>query len=288
MRERSNPSRDGLAIAERLGAVRREQYRMAARSEAFSYDNVGDALEKRKATLRGALKSYPRRARNLPSVWAHSNSGNTDWQRGLSVSYNEVGDVLEAKGDLTGALKSYRDSLAIRERRAQSNPSNTQWQRDLVVSYNNVGGVLKALGDLTGALKSYRDSLAITLRLVSLDRSNTEWQQDLQFVIGRIGGLACRFLLAHDFATALVAADQAISLNAPDKIWLYSNRAHALMFLGHIDDARDIYLKYHGKKNTEGGKSWETIVLEDFEEFRKARLINPLMNEIEKEFKSGE
>ena len=148
-------------------------------------------------------------------------------------------------------------------------------------------GRTEGVGDLTGALKSYRDSLATTLRLVSLDRSNTEWQQDLQFVIGRIGGLAYKFVLAHDFATALVAADQAISL-APDKIWLYSNRAHALMFLGHIDGARDIYLKYHDKKNAGNGKSWKTIVLEDFEEFRKARLINPLMNEIEKEFKSGQ
>jgi hypothetical protein len=38
--------------------------------------------------------------------------------RDLSVSYDRIGDVQKAQGDLAGALNSYRDSLAIRERLA--------------------------------------------------------------------------------------------------------------------------------------------------------------------------
>ncbi len=38
------------------------------------------------------------------------------------VSYNKVGDVLVAQGNLPEALKSYRDGLAIRERLAQVGP----------------------------------------------------------------------------------------------------------------------------------------------------------------------
>ena len=45
---------------------------------------------------------------------AKQDPGNADWQRDLSVSYDKVGDVQSAQGDLAGALKSYRDSLAIR------------------------------------------------------------------------------------------------------------------------------------------------------------------------------
>jgi hypothetical protein len=83
------------------------------------------------------------------------------------------------------------------------------------------------------------------------------------------------------------AADQAIVL-FPGKIWLYSNRAHALMFLGRLDEAREIYLKYRGQKiPEEKGKNWESAVVEDFAEFRKAGLAKPLMNEIEKQFKSS-
>ena len=56
------------------------------------------------------------------------------------------------------------------------------------------------------------------------------------------------------------------------------------MLLGRVDEARALYLQYRGTKNVLDQKSWETIVLEDFGELRKAGLINPLMDEIEKQF----
>jgi hypothetical protein len=61
---------------------------------------------------------------------------------------------------------------------------------------------------------------------------------------------------------------------APGKAWLYTNRAHALMFLNRLDEARLLYLKYRGEKNVQGGKPWETIILEDFAELRKAGLTH--------------
>jgi hypothetical protein len=60
-------------------------------------------------------------------------------QRGLSVSYERVGNVQKNQVDLPGALKSYRDSLGIREKLAKQDPGNAGWQRDLSVSYDNVG-----------------------------------------------------------------------------------------------------------------------------------------------------
>ncbi len=56
------------------------------------------------------------------------------WQRDLSVSYNKVGDVLVAQGNLPEALKTYRDGLAIADRLAKSDPGNAGWQRDLSVA----------------------------------------------------------------------------------------------------------------------------------------------------------
>jgi hypothetical protein len=61
--------------------------------------------------------------------------GNAGWQRDLSVSYNKIGGVLVAQGNLPDALKSFRDGLAIRDRLAQADPGNTGWQRDLIISY---------------------------------------------------------------------------------------------------------------------------------------------------------
>ena len=63
------------------------------------------------------------------------------------MSYDKVGDVLVAQGNLPEALKSYRDSLAIAERLAKADPGNAGWQRDLSVSYNKVGDVQVAQGN---------------------------------------------------------------------------------------------------------------------------------------------
>ncbi len=66
---------------------------------------------------------------------AASDRGNAGWQRNLSVSYDRVGDVQVAQGDLAAALASYEASLAIAERLAASDPGNAGWQWNLYVSY---------------------------------------------------------------------------------------------------------------------------------------------------------
>jgi len=219
---------------------------------------------------------------------AAADRSNMQWQRDLSVSYEKIGDVLMAQGRLEETLKAYRDGLAIRERLAAADRSNTQWQRDLSISYNKVGDVLVAQGKLEEALKAYRDSLAIAERLAAADRNNTEWQRDLSISYGRVGDVlvarAYRFVLAREFARALEVVDQAISL-APNEVYSSTRaRAHALMFLGRVDEARSLYLLYRGAKKVKGEKSWETVVLEDFAELRQTGLTHPLMDEIETKF----
>ena len=67
------------------------------------------------------------------------------------MSYEKVGDVQVAQGQLPAALASYQASLAIAERLAKSDPGNAGWQRDLSVSYDKVGDVQVAQGNLDGA-----------------------------------------------------------------------------------------------------------------------------------------
>ena len=105
----------------------------------------------------------------------------------LAASFIKVGDVQVAQGDLAGALKSYRDSLGIRERLAKSGPGNAGWQRELSVPFEKVGDVQKEQGDLAGALKSYRDSLGIRERLAKSDPGNAGWQRDLSVSFERVG-----------------------------------------------------------------------------------------------------
>ena len=63
------------------------------------------------------------------------------------MSYENVGDVQRAQGDLAGALKSYSESLGIHEKLAKQDPGNADRQRDLSVNYGDVGDLQRAQGD---------------------------------------------------------------------------------------------------------------------------------------------
>jgi tetratricopeptide (TPR) repeat protein len=249
---------------------------------SVSYNHVGD-VQVKQGDPDGGLKYY-RDGLAIAVRLAQSDPSNAGWQRDLSVSYARIGDVQFKQRDLAGALKSYSDSLAIAERLTQSDPSNAGWQNDLATSLLRVGGMEIAQGDRAGGLKYFRDVLAIKDHLAKSDPSNAVWQREKSNFVDHMGKLAFIFVLQGDFASALDASDQVIAV-APSVTRFYTNRAHALMFLGRLDEARAIYLQYRGTKNVQGEKPWETVVLEEFAELRKWKLDQPLMGEIEQKFR---
>ena len=92
-------------IADEAGGRGPGQRRLAARP--------GGQLEQ--ARRRAAGAGRPRRARCRPtsrprilSKLADSDPGNAGWQRDLSVSWERLGDVRQAQGDLAGALQAYK------------------------------------------------------------------------------------------------------------------------------------------------------------------------------------
>ena len=102
------------------------------------------------------------------------------------MSYNKVGDVLVAQGNLAEALTSYRDASLSAERLAKADPSNAGWQRDLSVSYDKIGDVLVAQGKL-----ARRSSLPRQPRHQRAPRQgrpqNAGWQRDLSISYNKIG-----------------------------------------------------------------------------------------------------
>ena len=104
-------------------------------------------------------------------------------------SYNNVGDVSTAQGDLAGALKSYRDGLAIGKKLAGKSPSNADWRRAICpVSFDKVSNRPKRAGQLVrSANESHRDLLAISEKLASQDPSNAGWQRDLSVRYDKVG-----------------------------------------------------------------------------------------------------
>ena len=96
-----------------------------------------------------------------------------------------------------------------------------------------------------------------------------------------LANYAFHAIFAKAFDKALAASDKALSLQ-PNAVWMMTNRAHALLFLGRADEAAAVYLSQKGKKIPEqDDRLWEAVVSEDFALFRKAGLDHPRLNAIE-------
>jgi predicted negative regulator of RcsB-dependent stress response len=105
------------------------------------------------------------------------------------MSYNKIGDVMVAQGNLPEALQSYQADLAIADRLTQSDPGNAGWQRDLAVSHGNIARVLIQTGEKPGAREAFRKAQAIMQRLTALSPTNATWKDDLAYITAQLADL---------------------------------------------------------------------------------------------------
>jgi PQQ-dependent catabolism-associated CXXCW motif protein len=82
-------------------------------------------------------------------------------RRKIASIHTNIGDALDGKSDLAGALSAYRDTLAIYKDEASRNPNNVELQKAIATSTDKLGDALRAQPDLNGALAAYRAELAI-------------------------------------------------------------------------------------------------------------------------------
>ena len=111
-------------------------------------------------------------------------------QRGLSVSYNNLGDIAKARNDYKAAEGYYSKALEIGERLAEKYPDDPNLQRDLSVSYNKLGGIAEARNDYNAAEGYYAKDLEIGERLAEKYPEDPQMQRDLSVSYERLGGIA--------------------------------------------------------------------------------------------------
>ena len=153
---------------------------------------------------------------------------NTDWQWGLSVSYERLGDLHKVLGERDAALERYRASLEINERLVKADPLNTEWQQGLSVSYNKLGDLHVARGEGDAALERYRASFEISERLVEADPLNTDWQRGL--IVSYVKFAEVGFEPAAQYRRALEIAKALAQSNrlAPEDQWMLGNLENRL------------------------------------------------------------
>jgi hypothetical protein len=145
-----------------------------------------------------------------------------------------------------------------------------------------------ATGKLEEALANYGKALAVGEKLASIIEAAEikSGGKAGRATASELGSVSWRALFARDYAKALSSADRALSI-APGELWIVMNRAHALMLVGRIKEARTLYLAHKDERlANNANKLWQQVVVEDFAELHKAGVTNRLMPKIEAPLKA--
>jgi len=155
-----------------------------------------------------------------------------------------IGDVLRTQGDVTAALRAYREALGMAQQLVDAEPGNQDWQRDLARRRDGIGDLLINQGDTKGALAEYNAALRLRTQLADASPGQPELVNDVAYSHGRIAG-ALRS--AGDMAAAVTEYQTALGLRqtlaARDPAWQralatsHVEMGKALAEQGRRDDA---------------------------------------------------
>jgi tetratricopeptide (TPR) repeat protein len=243
-------------------------YRIGANLEA--QDKVDEALQ----TYRAFAKIVAQLIEREPdSSWLKSY---------VWAQFYYIGKILDKKDMHEEAIVNFGNALETMEKLIDKEPNDAQWRLFASRTQLSRGDALKAQSKLDLSLEAYQAATNSAKSAIKINADDKEAAGHLVGAGTRVGGLAYDFILAHEFTKAFEAAEIANSL-APGEVWIHARRAHALMFLGRTEEAKNIYFIFRNQKSR-GEKSWENDILSDFADLRKHGLSKPLMDEIEKQF----
>ena len=252
-------------IATIFGVVSYRQYRRAERAKiaadqaakraTLASDEAQQLINFMTVDLRDKLKPIGRLDllddvnKRVMSYYDHlvgnDNSPQIQWQRSLALI--NYGDIRRDRGDLSGALATYNNSLAIRRNLVAHDPNNKDLQLDLSISLVRIADVLSLQGNITGALTSYHEALDLREKLAAQDPKNTHLENELSWGLEKLGGT---LYWQGDIAGALQYYQRSIPIReslvkqAPDQsifqLWLstsYSDVGEMSRLQGDFDGA---------------------------------------------------
>jgi tetratricopeptide (TPR) repeat protein len=241
---------------------------------AVGNDKIGTVLEAQ-GDLSGALAAYRAGLARTEGL-TQKDPSNLAWRRDLAKFKEDVGDVLEKQGDLVDALAAYRERLEVAQNLAQKDPNNITWQIDRAIAGHKLADTLATQGDVNLALTTQQEAVAAIRQTYATHPAAVAAKSELALALG---GLSWVLLLANRPTEVLDTTHEALELN-PTLLFVRTNRAHALLLLGRFDEAYEIYSEIKGKPRGDG-KTYASVVRDDFAELRKRGIDAPAMPRIE-------
>ena len=265
-----------LAIADRLAKADPGNAGWQ-RDLSVTHEDVGDVLAVQ-GNLAEALTSY-RASLAIRDRLANADPGNAGWQADLAASYGKLGLLYVRMGDKVEARRMFERGRAILAPFAEKS-GHQLWIGNLSSFDKQLAALDQAA--ITDAFEAgdYAKAAALQSELAEA-REKAETAQSGApgaNTAQQLGLVSWHRLFTREYGAALAAAERALKL-APDKLWIATNRAHALMFLGRAEEARAAYLEHKGQ-TIEGQGLWDEVIAKDFAEFEKRGLTHPQMAEI--------
>jgi len=151
-------------------------------------------------SARNALRGAQTKAQHDPSLLIQ-----------LSYLSNDIGHVLEARGQPAAAEAEYRNMLVLTRQLVALNPDNSEYARKLGAAHNDLGKMALLRGDLATAVSEYRADDAMETRLSEhdpKDNNQREYVLKVRAILGRT------LALAGDSQTGMRNLQQAVAMAA--------------------------------------------------------------------------
>jgi eukaryotic-like serine/threonine-protein kinase len=165
-----------LRIREALVAANRGDAQ-ARRDLASSHQKIGFRLLGTKEESHGS--EHLQKALTLYLDLKREQPANDDIQLELAATRNQLGNAMELRGDIAGALEQNRAALAICEKLVASNPRDQRYRRALWSSQDQVGYMLWLQNDVAGAIEANSKALALGEALIAADPINADYRRRL-------------------------------------------------------------------------------------------------------------
>ena len=154
--------------------------------------------------------SLARQSKELFATNVSAMPGEISSKSNLATTENIIGNILKARGDLAGAVKSYQESLAVIGDLAASHKDEAVYMRDLSLGHELIAEVYETQGNLGAALTAYRDGLVLAKALADKDPGKVLLQRDLAVGQGNVGDI---LKLQGDLTGALGAYREGLAIS---------------------------------------------------------------------------
>ena len=178
----------------------------------------------------------------IVSALAAADVGNLDRQDDLAISYDKIGETLQAKGDLAAALAQYAQECAIRKKALDLDPASARRANDFAACSLRIGALDTAAGDTAGAGDAYGQARDLLQGLVDRGAADAAGKRILWLAWEGLGDLASKakdlkaarsdYQAALDIAEATLKSDPTLKQSRSDVAIIETRAAVAAQGLG--------------------------------------------------------